>query len=135
VVAACGFGASYALADNGHGHEHHGAVTTGTTSTTTTTAKGPSCRHMHVRGTVAAPQTLTVTVVHGGGKDAPANGQVVTVTLGSSGQTVNVDVEGCLNGSSLTANQAVLHVEGKHGRDEGEKKTTTTTATTTTTHS
>jgi hypothetical protein len=135
VFAFAGFGASYALADTGHGHE-------GSTSASTTGT--PPCQRVHVRGTAAAPQSFTLTITHSGGDNAPAAGKVVTVTLGSTGQTVNVNAEGCLTGSSLAANQAELHVQGNHGEgnhnqgdqgdnDQGEHHHQTTTSSTTTT--
>jgi hypothetical protein len=136
VLAFAGFGASYALADSGHGHRD---------STTTSTTATTPCQRVHVQGTVAAPQSFTLTITHSGGENAPAAGKVVTVTLGSAGQTVNVNAEGCLNGSSVTANQAELHVQGNHSKgdqsdqgdqdenDQGEHHHQTTTTKTTTT--
>ena len=140
MVGAAGVGASFALADGGHGH--HGSSQAGTNA---------SCQRAHVSGTVAAPQTLTVTVSKDGKDGLVAPGQVVTVSIGSAGQAVRVNVEGCANGSSLTANQAELHAvmppptttaattTGDHHGDhhgDGDHGTTTqstTTATTTTT--
>jgi len=46
TVFAAGLGASYALADDGHGNKNDGHGT---------------CTRVHVRGTIA-PQTLTVTL-------------------------------------------------------------------------
>jgi hypothetical protein len=124
LLAFAGFGASYALADTGHGH--------GESTSTRTTGTSP-CQRVHVLGTVAAPQSFTLTITHSGGENAAASGKVVTVKLGSAGQTVNVNVEGCLTGSSVVANQAELHVQGKHG-DQGEHHMTTTSSTTTIEH-
>src|SRR4029077_9783958 len=90
---------SYALANGG---DHHGR------SDTTTTAG--SCQRAHVHGTAASPQTFVVTVAKAGHNSSVAPGQVVTVSVGQAGQTVAVNVEGCLTGpSSLAAREAELH--------------------------
>jgi len=133
TMAAAGVGASYALADHGRGNGHDAHAST-----------GAPCQHVHVLGTVAAPETLTVTVLRAG-KSPLAPGQAVTVSLGASGQNVRVNVEGCLDGSTLTGKTAVLHVvtprtnmtgndaAGKHGDEHHHSTTQTTTTTTTTT--
>lgn len=124
VLAVAGAGASYALADGGHQEQ------AGTNA---------SCQRAHVTGLAAAPQTLTVTVARSG-KDSPfAAGQVVTVSVGSAGQMVRVNVEGCVSGTSLTGRGAELHaVSPSTGHDtnghdgdttESTAGTTTTTAT------
>jgi hypothetical protein len=121
-MGLAGLGASYALADAGHGRGEGKAKHAATTG---------ACVRTHLHGTVTAPQMLTVTVSKAGKASSLAPNQVVTVSLGSSGQSVRVNVEGCWDGSSLTANQAVLHVmRGMHGDDE--HGTTTTDAGTTT---
>jgi hypothetical protein len=103
----------------------------------------------------AAPQTLTVTVAKADKESPFAPGQVVIVSLGSTGQAVRVTVEGCANGSSLTGKEAELsavwspptttatttsgghhgsgahHGDGDHGTTT--QGTTTTESTTTTT--
>ena len=141
LVGAAGVGASFALADGGHGH--HGDLQAGTSA---------SCQPSHVSGTVSSPQTFTVTVTKSGEHGSFAPGQVVTVSVGSAGQAVRVNVEGCANGSSLTAGQAELHAvmppattstattstgdhHGDHhgDGDHGTTKSTTTTTTTATT--
>jgi hypothetical protein len=123
VVGVVGGGASYALADGGHDGQ------AGTNA---------SCRRAHVAGTVAAPQTLTVTVAKSGEGSPFTAGQVVTVSVGSAGQIVRVNVEGCVSGSSLTGKEAELHaVSPSSGHDtnghdgdtpESTAETTTTTA-------
>ena len=146
MVGLVGFGASYALADGGHG---------------TQGANGP-CQRAHVLGTVAGPQTFTVTVTRSGPGSPVGAGQPLTVTIGQPGQDVRIDVGGCTSGSALAANEAELHVAfadghgdrglGEHGapqssgttttgggHDSGEhqwttQSTTTTTTTTTTGH-
>ena len=131
AMAVAGLAASYALADKGGGPGHDNAP-----------AGGPACKHAHVHGTLAAPQTLTVTIVKPGKHDPFAPNQVVTVTLGATGQTVDVNAEGCTtDGSTLTAKHAELHAhptppdppagpDTKH--DHGHHNTTTTTDTGTT---
>lgn len=128
LTALAGVGASYALADEGHGD--HGP--------------GSSCQRAHLLGTIA-PQTLTVTVAKSGPDGVFTVGQTVTVSIGSNGQLVRVNVGGCSNGSSLTANEAELHAllppppgpgRDGHGRQgdgdhpAGTQSTTTTTTTT-----
>jgi hypothetical protein len=121
VVGLVGGGASYALADGGHDGQ---------------SGTSPSCQRAHVTGTVVAPQALTVTVTKSG-KDSPfAAGQVVTVSVGSAGQTVRVNVEGCVSGSSLTGKEAELHAvspPGGHDTNGHDGDTTPSTAATTTT--
>jgi hypothetical protein len=131
AMALAGLAASYALADKG-GRPGHDNAPTG----------DPACQHAHVHGTLAAPQSLTVTIAKAGKHDPFAPNQVVTVTLGATGQTVDVNAEGCTtDGSTLTAKQAVLHVhptppdppagpDSEHGH--GHHDTTTTTDPTTT---
>ena len=134
AVGAAGLGASYALADGGHGHNAG--------------LQAASCQRAHVSGSVAAPQTLTVTVSKDSKDGLVAPGQVVTVSIGSAGRAVRINVEGCANGSALTANQAELlavmppptttamtTTTGKHHGDhhgDGDHRTTQTATTTTT---
>jgi hypothetical protein len=152
VLALAGVGASYALADNG-GHHPKFQKFQGTTT-------GASCQRTHVNGTASAPQTFVVTVTKAGKGSSVSPNQVVTVSVGQAGQTVRVNVEGCLTGaSSLAAKQAELHAfstvpttttgttgttgttttgghhgDRDHGRHHGHKPPTgTTTGTTTTT--
>ena len=131
IVGLVGGGASYALADGGHGSQQ--GLPAGTNS---------SCQEAHVIGTVAAPQTFTVTVTKSG-KDSPfTTGQVVTVSVGSTGQMVRVNVEGCSTGSTLSAKEAELHVVRSSptasGHDavgdagDGDHQSTTQSTTTTT---
>ena len=124
AMAVAGLAASYALADKGGGPGHDNAP-----------AGGPACKHAHVHGTLAAPQTLTVTIVKPGKHDPFAPDQVVTVTLGATGQTVDVNAEGCTtDGATLTTKQAVLHVHPAPpaGHDHGHPHTTTNADTGTT---
>lgn len=128
LVGAAGVGASIALADSGKHGRHADTSTTVTTSTGTTgtTTTTPPCQRSHVIGTVASPQTFTVTVTKTGEHSSFAPGQVVTVTVGAAGQTVRVNAEGCATGSTLAAREAEVHAMSSmnHG--------TTTTSTTTT---
>jgi hypothetical protein len=132
-MACAGLGASYALAGKGGGPGHDAKP-----------QGDASCQHAHVHGTVAAPQTLTVTVVKAGKHSPFAPGQVVTVSLGTTGQTVDVNAEGCAtDASTLTAKKAELHARstspdqsaGTDGEqnDQGHHQTTTTTTTDTST--
>ena len=132
AMAVAGLGASYALAAKGGGPGHDDKP-----------AGDPACKHAHVHGTLAAPQSLTVTVTKAGKHDPFAPNQVVTVTLGATGQTVDVNAEGCAtDASTLTAKKAELHAhptppdppagnDAKH-HDHGHHDTTTTTGATTT---
>ena len=120
LLALAGIGASYALANGGK--PHHGRF-----QGTTTTAG--SCQRTHVSGT-SAPQTFTVTVAKSGEDSSLAPGQVVTVTVGGTGQTVRVNVEGCLSGSTLTAREAELHAFSTAPPPTTSTPTTTTGTTT-----
>lgn len=134
-MAAAGVAASYALAD-GHGNGRDAYAST-----------GAQCQRVHVLGTVPA-QELTVTVTRAGKESSLAPGDTVTVALGSTGQNVRVNVEGCLatgttvTGTTVTGEAAVLHVlpadpqqttttdsqvHRQHGGDEHHSTTTTTT--------
>ena len=122
VVGAAGVGASFAFAAAGN----HGGTrdTTGTTGTTTT----PSCQRAFVSGTTSSPQTFTVTVDKTGEHGSFAPGQVVTVTVGGSGQTVRLAAGGCANGSTLSAFGAVVHVARPMSPMTGSTSTQTTPA-------
>jgi hypothetical protein len=132
AMAVAGLGASYALAARGDKPSHD--IKPADTS---------ACQHAHVHGTLAAPQSLIVTITKAGKHDPFAPNQVVTVTLGATGQTVDVNAEGCAtDASTLTAKHAELHAhpippdppagkDDKH-HDHGHSGTTTGTTTTTT---
>ncbi|MGH2935774.1 MAG: hypothetical protein ACRDL2_14850 [Gaiellaceae bacterium] len=118
-VGVAGFGASYALAASTKG-PHDGD-------------KRPSCKPVHLRGTLASPSSFVLTVQKGP-KDTVTTGQVVTVTLGGgTGQTVLADAEACVTGTgaTLTTRHVNIHVSTPHPEHPG--RTTTTTGTTTTT--
>ena len=118
VIALAGVGASYALADNGG---HHAKFQKFQTTT------GASCQRTHVHGTASAPQTFVVTVTKAGGGSSVSPNQVVTVSVGQTGQTVGVNVEGCLTGaSSLAAREAELHAFSTVTTQTGTTGTTTT---------
>ena len=114
LIGAAGVGSSYALANDGKGRHENGQKT----------ATTGSCQRGAVVGTASGPQTFTVTVTKAGEDSSFAPGQVVTVTVGSSGQPVHVTALGCVNGSSVTARSALVA--------EARAKTTTTGTTTTT---
>ena len=119
VAGLAGLGSSYALANDGHGgHDSAAGQPTATTS----------CQRGGVFGTVG-PQTFTVTVTKVGRDSTLVPGQIVTVTLGSSGHPVTVMAGGCLSGSSLAAQSAALSA----APPPAPPTTTGTTQTTTTT--
>ena len=149
VLALAGLGASYALANNGK--PEHGKFQ----STSTT---GSSCQRVHAFGTASNPQTVVVTVTKAGGNGSLAPGQVVTVSVGGTGQTVAASFDGCLTGASSVAGRSMmLHAftprtttgststgtttgksghgdddgGGHHGRHHGHRPPTTTGTTTT----
>jgi hypothetical protein len=118
VLLLCGLagvGASFAFADGGKSH-----------------GPGGWCKHAVVFGTLGAPQSFTVTVSKAGRHSNLQAGQVVTVALGSAGQTVRFLGEGCVGtDGSLTVKEAELHVVSKRGDGDHGKPTTTASTTTT----
>ncbi len=140
VLGVAGVGSSFALASSG---KHDGKRDTSTGTTT-------SCQPTFVVGT-AAPQNLVVTVQKSGWKNSPfAPGQVVTVSVGAPGSTVQVVAGGCVSGQTLTARGASIHVPfdhkpptggngngpsffGDHHHKKGGPTTTSTTTTSSTT--
>jgi hypothetical protein len=121
LAGAAGVGSSYALANDGNGHRGH--------DQTTTTG---SCQRDAVFGNAAGPQTFTVTVTHTGRHSSLTPGQVLTVTVGSSGQPLRFAALGCVNGSSVTARSAFLVGGRPPETTTGTTTGTTSTATTTT---
>ena len=126
AVFAAGLSASLAFAEDGKPKD-----------------KAPACTPVHLEGTMA-PQSLTMTVAKGS-KDAVAAGSQLTLTVGTTGQTVRVNVEACTTGSGSTLQYVVKHVELQplkpkppgtttgDGDHHGDKPKTTTTSPTTTT--
>ncbi len=92
VAGAAGVGASYAVAASTKG------------------PNPPHCRPVHFHGTMASPSTFVITVQKAGPKDVVTTGQVVTLTLGGSGQSVVADAEACATGTGPTATLAGRHV-------------------------
>ena len=123
LLGFAGLGSSLALADGGKHHSQRDATTT--TSTTTT-----QCQRAVVFGT-AGPQNLVVTVSKSNHDSPFAPGQVITVSVGKSGDTVRVFAGGCVAGSTLTARSAL--VSGPPQHHGWDHKGTTTTGSTTTT--
>jgi hypothetical protein len=86
------------------------------------------CRPTLFAGTVSAPQSFNVTVTrtswwHSGLK----RGQNVSVSVGSTGQTLRFIGQGCVAGDgSVTVNQGVLQVVRQRGNDGPPPSTTTT---------
>jgi len=88
AVFAAGLSASLAFAEDGKPKD-----------------TGPNCASVHLEGTMA-PQALTMTVTHSDGNGTVATGPL-TLTVGTTGQTVRVQVEACTLGTQLV----VKHVE------------------------
>jgi hypothetical protein len=126
TVFAAGLGASYALADNGHGNKGEGDHGQG------------KCSQVHVRGTIAA-QTLTVTLSNEARKLNLAPGSQVVLQLGAAGQTVSVNAEACSTTTGSSTQLLVKSAELKVKTPKTESTTTTAPVTTTgqgtTTHS
>ena len=121
IAGTAGLGSSYALANDGHGHQGHDQKA----------ANGP-CQKAAVFGTASGPQVYTVTVGHVGRNSSLTPGQVVTVTVGQSGQPVHIAALGCVSGSSVTARSAFV-VGSSPPRTTTTATTTTATTTTATT--
>jgi hypothetical protein len=116
TVFAAGLGASYALADDGHGKKGEGDQ-----------GHGSKCTEVHVRGTIAA-QTLTVTLDSAARKLNLAPGSQVVLQLGAAGQTVRVNAEAC---STTTGSSTQLLVKSAELKAKtSQTASTTTTATT-----
>jgi hypothetical protein len=96
ALFAAGLGASYALADDGHGKDK--------------AAKAPKCTNVHLQGTIAA-QTLTVTLDKGAKHLNLAAGSQVVLQLGTAGQTVRVKAEACSTTSGSTTQLVVKSAE------------------------
>lgn len=114
LVALAGFGASFALADDGHGQNGNG-----------------NCKHGAVLGTVAAPQSFTVTIVKANGQSGFNAGQTVTVNIGTQGSQVRLAAEGCVGtDGTLTVHEAELHARNpntaKHDDGDQDDQSTTT---------
>jgi hypothetical protein len=116
TLFAAGLGASFALADNGHGNgkgeDHH--------------AKS-GCTEVHLRGTVSG-QSLTLVVDKASTKANIAAGASVALQLGAAGQTTRVEVEACATTVGTVTSLQVKSLELK----TKTAKSTTTTGTTTT---
>ena len=123
AVFVAGLGASFALANDGHGDGQKGNGEHGT--------KSSHCTEVHVRGTIA-PQTLTVTADDKSSRklNVTAGAQVV-LQLGGAGQTVRVSAEACQVTVGTATQLQVKSLELK-ARTPKTETTTTTGATTTT---
>jgi hypothetical protein len=120
LLGFAGLGTSFALADGGH---HVGRDAT--TSTTTT-----QCQRAVVFGT-AAPQSFVVTVQKSNHNSPFAPGQVITVSVGKTGDTVRVFAGGCASGSTLNSRSAMVSGPWNHKGHDGDHHGTTTGSTTT----
>jgi TOBE domain len=116
TVFAAGLGASYALADDGHGKNAEGHGT---------------CTEVHVRGTIA-PQTLTVTLSNAARKLNLAPGSQVVLQLGTAGQTVSVNAEACSTTTGSTTQLVAKSAEAKTSSTTTAAQVTTTAPATTT---
>jgi hypothetical protein len=123
TLFAAGIGASFALANDGHGNgkgeDHH--------------AKS-GCTEVHLRGTVSG-QSLTLVVDKASTKANIAAGASVALQLGAAGQTTRVEVEACATtvGTVTSLQVKSLELKTKTARSTTTGTTTTgTTATTTT---
>jgi hypothetical protein len=112
TVFAAGLGASYALADDGHGNKNDGHG---------------KCTRVHVRGTIA-PQTLTVTLSNAARKLNLAPGSQIVLQVGAAGQTVSVNAEAC---STTTGTSTQLVARSAELKAKTPKTTTTTAPATT----
>lgn len=113
MLGVAGLGSSLALADGGEHHDVRGATT--------------GCTPTHVRGTASAVSlTVTVQKTNAAGPFAP--GQVITVSLGSPGDTIRLEAGGCADGSTLTAREAELHVLHQRSTTTNDTTATVTTA-------
>jgi hypothetical protein len=112
AVFAAGIGASYALADGGHGQGD---------------AK-QHCQEVHVNGTIA-PQSLTVTLTRDAKRLNLAAGSQVTLQLGTAGQTVRLNAEACstTSGSAtqLNAKSAEIRAFTPKPAESTDQSTTT----------
>jgi hypothetical protein len=125
LVAFAGFGASFALADGGHGENGPG---------------NGNCKHGAVLGTLSAPQSFTVTIVKANGQSGFSAGQTVTVDVGGSGSQVRLAAEGCIGtDGALTVHEAELHArnpnaanheDGDHNGQSTNEQTSSTGTTT-----
>src|SRR5258708_25868616 len=86
TIFAAGLTASLAFADGNKPHDN-----------------GPACNPVHLEGTIA-PQSLTMTVTHAGSDigEVVAAGSQVTLAVGTTRQTVRVNVDACSIGSAAT---------------------------------
>lgn len=121
LAGTAGLGSSYALANDGDGHHGHDQK-----------AANGACQKAAVFGTASGPQVYTVTVGHVGWHSSLTPGQVVTVTVGQSGQPVHIAALGCVSGSSVTARSAFVVGSKPPETTTTATTTTATTATTTT---
>jgi hypothetical protein len=115
TLFAAGIGASFALADNGHGKkgdDNHGKT---------------KCTEVHLRGTVSG-QSLTLVLDKAASKANLAAGASVPLQLGAAGQTTRVEVQACATTVGTVTSLQVKSLELK----TKTAKATTTTGTTTT---
>ena len=140
ACAVAGAGASFALADDGHG-KHHESSTTGSTSTsttgTTTTTTTPECQRVELRGKLASVSatsfTLDVTKANDAGQALVGHTSTVAVvattrvewsgtgTLTGPNVGDEARVKACITGGTLTARSVSSHAPRAAGHEDSKK--------------
>jgi hypothetical protein len=120
TVFAAGLSASLAFAEDGKPKD-----------------KGPTCKPVHLVGTMAAPQSLAFTVT-GSDPDGSVPAGPLTLAVGTTGQTVRVEVEACSDGTNLLVKRVGLQpmkpkpagttTGDDHHGDKPKPSSTTTTS-------
>ena len=128
AVFVAGVGASFALANDGHGDgKKHDGDNQGKSSGKHE-GDHKRCTNVHLKGTIA-PQTLTVTVDRASRKLNVSPGTQIVLQVGGTDQTVRVSAEAC----QVTVGTATqLQVKELHLKVRNNKAVTTTTTATTT---
>ena len=130
AVFVAGVGASFALANDGHGDgkKHDGDNQGKSSAKHEGDHKSKRCSKVNVKGTIA-PQTLTVTVDRASRKLNVSPGTQIVLQVGGTDQTVRVSAEAC----QVTVGTATqLQVKELHLKVRNNKPVTTTTTATTT---
>ena len=120
AVFAAGLTASFALADDGHGHGNKDHA---------------KCTQVHINGTIAS-QAMTVTIgKHGSKRLNLAAGSQVQLQVGAAGQTVKVNAEACMtaSGSASVLQVKSMEIHASNPKHQGSTTTESTTTDSTTT--
>jgi hypothetical protein len=145
ACAVAGAGASFALADDGHGKHHESTTTTGSSSTstnnesTTTTTTPADCRRVELRGKLAsvsaASFTLDVTKANDAGQALVGHTATVavvpetrvdwsgsgTLTGPNVGDEAKVRALSCTTAGTLTARSVSARGPKAAGHDDSKK--------------